>query len=70
MMGFLFMFAVDRIRIIYWHRTDFILESYWTLDVSQTASYEITVVRLPIHPSVNFLKIGSLVFPDVVHDNS
>ena len=47
---------------------------YWTLDFSQTASYQITLVRLyvllSIHLSVrrslNFLKIGLLVFSDIV----
>ena len=47
---------------------DFII--YWTLDVS-----EITLVRLSVCPSVCssfrlFLKIGSLVFSDTVHDDS
>ena len=47
--------------------------SYWTLDVSWTASYEITLcpfVCLSVCPSLNFLKIGSLVFSDIVHDDS
>ena len=39
---------------------------FWTLDVSQTASFEITLVRLSVRPcgrsSLSFLKIGSLVF--------
>ena len=48
---------------------------YWTLDVSRTACYEITLVHLPsVSPSVcsslRFLKIGSLVFSDIVHDDS
>ena len=30
----------------------FISNFYWTLDVSQTASYEITLVRLLVFPSV------------------
>ena len=30
------------------------------LDVSRTASYEITVVRLSFRPSLSFLKIESL----------
>ena len=50
---------------------------FWTLEVSRTASYEINLVRLSVrlsvHPSVrpwlNFLKIGSLVFSDIVHDS-
>ena len=53
---------------------------------SRTAIYEITLVRLPVCPSVrlsvcpsvrlfvrpalNFLKIESLVFFDIVHDDS
>ena len=48
--------------------------SCWTLDVSRTASYEIILVRLSvclsIRPSLNFLKIGSLVFSDIGHDDS
>ena len=55
---------------------DFFL--FWMLDVSQTASYEITLVRQsvcvsacpPVCPSLSFLKIGSLVFSDIVHDYS
>ena len=43
--------------------------NYWTLDISQTASYEITFVRLSVRPSLSFLKIGSLVFCDIVHDD-
>ena len=40
---------------------------FWTLDVNSTASSEITLVR----PSVtSFLKILSLVFSDIVHDDS
>ena len=46
----------------------------WTLDVSRTASYEITLVRLSVRPSVrpslSFLKIGLLLFSDIVHDDS
>ena len=38
----------------------------WTLGVSRTASYEITLVR----PLLSFFKIGSLVFSDIVHDDS
>ena len=53
--------------------------NFWMLDVSRTASYEITLVRLSICPfsvclsvcpSLSFLKIGSLVFSDIVHDDS
>ena len=45
------------------------------LDVSRTAPYQITLVRLSVCPSVrqpslSFLKIGSLVFSDIVHDDS
>ena len=43
---------------------------YWTLDVSWTASFEITIVLLSVRPSLHFLKIGSLVFSDIVHDGS
>ena len=46
----------------------------WALDVSRIASNEITLVLLSVCPSVcpslSFLKIVSLVFPDVVHDDS
>ena len=42
----------------------------WTLDVSRTTPYKVTLVRLSICPSVSFLKIGSLVFSDIVHDDS
>ena len=43
---------------------------YWTLDGSWAASYEITFVRLSVCQSLIFLKIGSLVFSDIVHDDS
>ena len=53
---------------------------FWTLDVSRTASsYETTSVRLLsvcsfvrplVLPSLIFLKIGSLAFSDIVHDDS
>ena len=42
------------------------------IDVSQTTSCEITLVCLsvsvPNRPLLSFLKIGSLVFPDIVYD--
>ena len=53
---------------------------YWTLDVSRTACYEITLVRLSVYPffhlsfrpslrpSLDFHKIGSLIFPGILHD--
>ena len=52
--------------------------SCWTLDISRTASYEIILagrsVCLYVSPSVrsslSFLVIGSLVFADIVHDDS
>ena len=48
--------------------------SYWTLDISQTASYEITPVclsvRLTICLSLKFLQIGSLAFSDILHDDT
>ena len=47
---------------------------FWTLNLSWTTYYEITIVHLSVRPSVlpslNFLKIGSLVFSDVVHGYS
>ena len=55
---------------------------YQTLNVSRTTSYEITLVRLSVplpaplsvcpsaRPSLSFLKIGSIVFSDVVHDEN
>ena len=50
------------------------LLKYWMLDVSRTASFdEITLVS-SVHPSVclslSFLKIGSLDFSDILHDDS
>ena len=44
--------------------------NFWTLGISQTASCEITLVHLGIHLSLSILKIGSLVFSDIVHDDS
>ena len=47
---------------------------FWTLNVNRTLSYEITLVCLSVSlslcPSLNFPKIGSLVFSDIVHDDS
>ena len=59
---------------------------YWMFDVSRTASYEIILVHpsicLSIHLSIclpvrlsdclslSFLNIGSLVFSDIIHDDS
>ena len=43
---------------------------YWMLDVIQTASYEITLVRPSVRPSLGFLKIGPLGFSGIVHDES
>ena len=59
---------------------------YWTFNVSPTVSYEITLFRLSfchsfclsvcpsvcksVRPSLTFLKIGSLVYSDIVHYNS
>ena len=41
---------------------------------STLVSYEITLirlsVRLSVRPSLSFLKIGILVFSDIVHDDS
>ena len=46
---------------------------YMTLDISRTASYEITLVHL-VHPFSRspqiLLKIGSIVFSYIVHNNS
>ena len=51
---------------------------FWTLNVSWTASYGITLVCLSlcgsvclsVFPSLSFLKIGSVVFSDIVHVDS
>ena len=47
---------------------------YWMLSVSPTASYEITLIRLSVclscRQSQSFLKIGSLFFSDIIHDDS
>ena len=44
---------------------------YWTLDVSRTASYEITLVRLSVRPSVTkFCQNCIFSFFDTVHENS
>ena len=46
---------------------------FWTVNVSPTASYEITLLGLSVcpsvHPSLSFLKIGSF-FSDIVHGDS
>ena len=56
--------------------------TFWTLDVTWTVSYELTLVRQwvcpflcwsvypSVHPSLSFFKIGSLVFSGIVHDDS
>ena len=70
--------------VIYYIFKEFIYSFilFWALEVSRTASYEITVVRLSVCPSVrpsvrlsvrpslSFLKIESLVFSDIVHNDS
>ena len=51
---------------------------FWMLSVSQIASIKITLVQLSgclcvylsVCPLLNFLKIGSLIFAGIVHDNS
>ena len=43
---------------------------FWTLDISWIASYEIALVCPSIHPSLSYLKIGSLVFTDIVHGDN
>ena len=44
------------------------------LDVCRIASYEMTLIRVSVCPSVCpsliFLKIGSLVFSDMINDDS
>ena len=55
-----------------------ILFYFCTLDVSRTGSYEIALVRLSVcqfvvlsdHPSLSFLKFGSLFFSDILPDDS
>ena len=37
---------------------------------SQSTSFEITLTRLSVRSSLNFLKIESLVFSDSAHDDS
>ena len=37
---------------------------------SQSTSFEITLARLSVRSSLNFLKIESLVFSDSAHDDS
>ena len=55
---------------------DFCLDTHysWKLDVGQrplkSLSSDCSTVRLSIRPPQNFLKIGSLVFSDVVRDDS
>ena len=46
------------------------LTHFLTIEVSWTASYEITLLRLSAHHSPSCLKIGSLVFSDIVHDDN
>ena len=61
-----------KIRTIYYSSKRFLMLFYWTLDVSLTASYEITLAHPSFRLSVFhcFLKIGSLFFSDIVHDDS
>ena len=52
------------------------LFKFWTLNFSWTTYHEITLVNLAVplsvglsvHPSLNFIKIGSLVFSNIVND--
>ena len=48
-----------------WHKVLMLDAWRW-----RTASYQITLVRPYVCPSLNFLKIGSLGFSDIVHDDS
>ena len=43
---------------------------YWTLDVNWTVTLARLSIRLSFRPSLSFLKIESLAFSDIVHDNS
>ena len=45
-------------------------KGYWELDLSRTASYEITLICLSVHASLSFLMTGSLVFSGIVHVGS
>ena len=53
---------------------NYYFDNYRMLDVSRAESYEITPVRLSVRLfvrlSLSFLKIRSLVFSDIVHDDS
>ena len=53
--------ALDKV----WHKVLMLDAWRW-----RTASYQITLVRPYVCPSLNFLKIGSLGFFDIVHDDS
>ena len=41
-----------------------------TPNIRWTAFYEITFFHLPVRPSLNFVKIRSLIFSDILHDDS
>ena len=47
---------------------------FWKLNVSRAAFYEFILVCLSVclsvRTSLNFLKIGSLIFSDIVHDDN
>ena len=59
------MFCIKLGLVIFGEESSLGIRAYWTLDVSRRASYEITLVRLSVCPSVcpslSFLKIGYLV---------
>ena len=54
------------------------LFKFWMLNFGWTTYHEITLVNLSVplsislsvHPSLNFIKIGSLVFSNIVNDES
>ena len=52
----------------------FHFEFHWTLNFTWTMSYEIIIVCLSVHlsvrPSLSFLKIRSLVFSVILHDDN
>ena len=63
----------DKIFKYSWMDQVIYLVHSWILDVrrySDRTSYEITLVHLSVCPSLSFRKIGSLVFSDIVHDDS
>ena len=68
--------GTNKVNVKFSFQNIWIIISCWMLNISQTASYEITLacllsvrpfICLSLHPSLSFSKLD-LFFPDIVHE--